>query len=251
MEHIGVLTKEIISFLNIKSTGKYLDCTLGSGDHSINVLRKLSSDGELWCIDIYKKAIKQFKKKYKEEICKKNIFFINDNFINIKKYVSEKKFDGIIADIGLSYDLINDPEYSLSYNKDSILNMNYLNTDKHLQFILNKYSREKLVKIFFKYGNEKYSKSISKNICKIRKDKKIINNYDLIKIIKMSTPANYFYKNMPQKRIFQALRIYINDELENLKKILKIGSNLLNNGGKFLIISFNSWRGPYNKEIYM
>ena len=252
MKHYSVLLKEIIEGLNIKPDGIYVDATLGYGGMSKCILEKLNDKGLLIAIDQDKEA-----REYSKELFKninKNYQIVAGNFQDLEEILDSfniEKIDGIIFDLGFSSPQIDDEKRGFSFMNDSELDMR-MNLDNKLtaKEIINNYSEEKLLDIFYNYGEEKLTKVITNKIIESRKMNKINTTFELVEIIKKATGANYFYKNHPERKIFQALRIVVNDELEVLKKAIPIAIQRLNSKGRICIISFHSLEDRIVKQIF-
>lgn len=238
-KHKPVMLNECIENLNIKPDGIYIDGTLGAGGHSKEILKKLSFDGLLIGIDRDIEAIDASKENLKEY---KNIIYINDsheNLLNILKENNIQKVDGILLDLGISSYQIDNPERGFSYMKDGPLDMRM---DKGQPLtakkIINTYSPEKLQKIFYEYGEEKNSKKIVEAICKYRKAREIKTTKELVSIIDAVRQSNV--KGHSSKKVFQALRIETNNEIEPLYNFVYEITNTLNSKGRLCIITFHS-----------
>ena len=249
--HISVLLNESIENLSIKENGLYVDCTLGFAGHSSQILKRITR-GCLFAFDQDKDAIKYSKKKLDE--ISNNYEIINTNFVNLKKELEKRnvqKVDGILFDLGVSsYQLDND-ERGFSFHKDAKLDMR-MNQDQKLSAleVVNEYSKEQLTKIFYEYGEEKYASSIAKNIVKERENKKITTTLELVEIIKNSVPEKYKRNHHPARKVFQAIRIEVNQELEVLKKALVDAIDLLNPNGRLCVITFHSLEDRIVKNIF-
>jgi 16S rRNA (cytosine1402-N4)-methyltransferase len=237
--HKPVLLKEIINFLNIKPNGIYIDCTAGGGGHSQSILEKIDS-GKLIAIDQDPEAIYNLKKKFSK---KNNLYIIQSNFINIKEKLAEigiYSIDGVLFDLGVSSYQLDNPERGFSYNKNCFLDMRMSKNGISAHDIINNYSEENLAKILKKYGEEKFCRKISRNIIKARAKNPIETTIELVEIIKNSVPASIKRLKHPAKKTFQAIRIEVNKELENLEKGLNSVFPLLKSSGRLLVITFHS-----------
>ena len=251
MKHYSVLKKEVIEGLNIKPDGIYVDCTLGYAGDSKEVLKDLKR-GFLFAFDQDEDAIK-FSQKELSKISN-NFKIIYSNFRYLKTKLNEegiKKVDGFIFDLGLSSPQIDEKERGFSFGQDAILDMrmdkqNTLNA----KTVVNTYPYEKLVEIFYKYGEEDFSKPIAKNIVNARTNKEINTTYELVDIIKSSVPLKYFLKNHPERQIFQAIRIEVNDELKSIEEALEDAISMLNDKGRICVISFHSLEDRIVKNIF-
>jgi len=251
MKHYSVMCNEIIDSLNIKSDGIYVDATLGYAGMSSKILEKLNT-GLLIGIDQDKEA-----REYSDKLLSKignNYKIIDANFSELKERLEElgiNEIDGIIFDLGFSSPQIDNEKRGFSFMKDADLDMR-MNLDNKLtaKIIVNTYSENDLLKYFYEYGEEKLSKVIAKKIVEMRKNKEINTTLELVEIIKSAVGANYFFKNHPERKIFQALRIMVNDELEVLKKALPDAIDLLKSGGRMSVISFHSLEDRIVKETF-
>lgn len=247
--HISVLLKETIDNLNIEKNKIYVDATLGYGGHSLEILKKLDNTGFLYCFEQDHNIINFTLEKFKDY---SNFKIINDNFKNLKERLNENnvfKIDGIIYDLGVSSFQIDTIERGFSYMNDAFLDMRMnQNTNFKAYDIVNTYSEKDLLEIFYKYGEEKYSKNIVRNIIKRRRNSPIKTTLELSNLIINSVPRNY--KGHPAKRVFQALRIEVNKELEVFEKSINDALNLLNIEGRALVITFHSLEDRICKHVF-
>lgn len=244
MEHFSVLKNEAISHLNIKEDGIYVDGTLGGAGHSSEILKKLKT-GFLYAFDQDDYAIEFAKKRLGEN---NRYEIIKSNFMFLKEKLAEKNIhhiDGLLLDLGLSSFQIDDEKRGFTYLKDTTLDMR-MNQSQTLtaEEVLNTYSKEALAKIFFLYGEEKNSFKIADEIIKNRPLK---TTMDLVKI---TDRVNYKDKGHSAKRVFQALRIEVNHELEALETVLKDVVDLLNPEGRIVIITFHSLEDRIVKHFF-
>lgn len=249
--HYSVLLNESIDGLNIKEDGVYVDCTLGYAGHSKVILEKIKK-GYLYAFDEDESAT-----EYSQNALASigdNFKIFRKNFVNLKETLKTEninKVDGILFDLGFSSPQIDEKARGFSFMLDSFLDMRMDRTSKLTAFdVVNTYSVDKLTKIFYEYGEEKLSKSIATTICNERKNKKIKTTFDLVEIIKKSTGSNYFFKNHPERKIFQAIRIEVNSELDVLEKTLPDAIELLNQGGRICVITFHSLEDRIVKKIF-
>lgn len=239
--HISVLLNESIESLKLKDNSIVVDCTLGYGGHSSKIL-EIIKNGYLYCFDQDKKAI-----EYSDNLLKKvghNYKIIHSNFVSLKEELEKlniKKVDAILFDLGVSSPQLDNTERGFSFHNDARLDMR-MNQDNKLDahYVVNNYSKEDLIKIFREYGEEKYASSIADKICKYRQDKVIETTLELVDIIKMSVPYKYSKDHHPARKVFQAIRIEVNDELNVLSKVLDDALDLLNIDGRLSIITFHS-----------
>ena len=235
MKHKSVLLNEVIEYLNVSEGKIYIDATVGYAGHSGEILKKLNKKGFLFAFDQDDDAIEASNEKLSR--IGNNYKIIKSNFVNMKKYINEG-VDGILFDLGVSSPQLDEADRGFSFHKDAPLDMrmdksNPLTAKK----VVNEYSYEKLVDIFFRYGEEKYAKSIAKAVI----DNRPINTtLELAEIIKNSVPISYRNKSHPARKVFQAIRIEVNHELDILESSLRDAFELLNVGGRLCVISFHS-----------
>ena len=250
--HIPVLLEYCIECLNIKEGGVYVDGTLGGGGHSSCILQKLNNTGRLIGIDRDSEAIAHTSERLKKY---SNVTYVKDKHENIKNILLElgiDKVDGVLLDLGVSSYQLDEPSRGFSYMHNASLDMR-MNKEQELTAydIVNKYSEECLVKIFFEYGEEKYSKSIARKIVEARKNKEIETTFELVDIIKSAIPPKAKNeKQHPAKRVFQAIRIEVNGELVDLEKALRDAVMSLKCGGRLLVITFHSLEDRIVKKTF-
>lgn len=236
--HKSVLLNETIENLKIKEDGIYADLTLGKGGHSKEILKKLSPKGLLIGLDQDRDAIMAARENLKDF---SNVLYFNENFENIENVLDEAGFnriDGALMDIGVSSYQIDNGDRGFSYMKDGPLDMR-MNEENELtaKKIVNDYSLDELWEIFSKYGEERYSKTIAKAIVDYRKMHEINTTLQLRNIVMKSVNTNEAH---PEKRVFQALRIEVNRELEVLESTLEKIVDRLNKNGRLCVITFHS-----------
>ena len=249
--HYSVLLKESIDGLNIKDGGTYVDCTLGYAGHSKVILEK-NKKGKLFAFDEDENAV-----KYSKEALSSigdNFTIFKENFANLKETLEKEniiKVDGFLFDLGFSSPQIDDAKRGFSFKLNAPLDMR-MDTQNSLtaKDVVNTYSLEKLTEIFFKFAEEKYSKVIASAICKERKNKEIVTTFELVDIIQKAVGASYFYKNHPEREIFQAIRIEVNNELSVIEKALPDAIDMLSKGGRICVITFHSLEDRLVKQIF-
>ena len=246
--HYSVLKSELIESLNIKEDGIYVDATLGYAGDSKEILKRIKK-GCLVCFDQDKEAC-----EYSDEVLKdigSNYKIFNTNFVNMVECLESigiEYVDGIIFDLGFSSPQIDNAKRGFSFMQDGPLDMRMSSTGTSAKEIIDTFSIEDLSKIFFEYGEEKMSRVIAK---KVNSNKNSINTtLDLVAAIKDAVGANYFYKHHPERKIFQALRIAVNNELKVLEDILPKSIKLLKKGGRLAIITFHSKEDRIVKQIF-
>ena len=237
-EHISVLAEETIENLNIKPDGIYADLTLGKGGHSKKILEKLSDRGRLIAFDQDKEAIMAAKENLKDF---SNVIYVNTNFENFESTLKDlniSKIDGALMDIGVSSYQIDNASRGFSYMHDGPLDMRMdIENELTAETIVNEYSKEELTEIFSKYGEERFSKTIARNIVDYRNKQRIDTTFKLRDIVNKSVRSKEAH---PEKRVFQALRIEVNRELEVLENTIEDVVDHLNVGGRLCIITFHS-----------
>ncbi len=247
------MIKEIISFLPLKKSINVIDATFGGGGYSKTILEKFNVN-QLLAIDrdpISKIFAKEIETKFS------NFTLINDKFSKIEEIVNntklkDKKFDIIIFDIGTSSNQIDNAKRGFSFNKAGPLDMRMGPSDKSAYDIINKYEEKNLADIIYQYGEERFSRVIAKEIVKNRKIKFINDTLELSNIIKKCLPTKNQLKNKihPATKTFQAIRIYVNDELNELKKSLEKTLKILNKDGLILVVSFQSLEDRIVKDFF-
>ncbi len=246
--HYSVLKDELIASLNIKEDGIYVDATLGYAGDSKEILKRIKK-GCLVSFDQDKEAC-----EYSDKVLKNigsNYKIFNTNFSNMVECLESigiKYVDGIIFDLGFSSPQVDDAKRGFSFMQDGPLDMRMSGSGITAKEIIDTYRENDLVKIFFEYGEEKMSRVIAKKI--VSNKSKINTTMDLVDTIKDAVGANYFYKHHPERKIFQALRIEVNNELKVLEDILPKAIKLLKKGGRMSIITFHSKEDRIVKQIF-
>lgn len=242
--HETVLLTEAVEALNVKKDGLYVDGTLGGGGHSKLILSKLDS-GHLYAFDQDKTAIKFNQKNLEDFIQKNKVSLIESNFTNLKSFLNEfsiSSVDGILYDLGVSSPQFDNPERGFSYRYDAPLDMRMDQSSKlTAKSIVNEWSFNDLMYIFRRYGEEPYAKQIVRKIEKARQKEVIETTFQLVELIKEALPFVVKRKlGHPAKRSFQAIRIAVNDEINNLEAALDQSLEILNPGGRLVVITFHS-----------
>ena len=240
-KHKPVLLAECISGLKIKPDGIYVDGTLGGAGHSLEIVKKLSNKGRLIGIDRDEDALKAAKEKLKEF---KNVTYIHDNHDNIKEILKKlniDKVDGILLDLGVSSYQLDERERGFSYLGENELDMR-MDRSQELtaKDVVNNYKEEKLAKIIYDYGEERYARRIARTICEKREEKPIETTKELVEIIENSIPKSKQNDGHPAKRTFQAIRIEVNNEIKPLYDTITNCIDCLNPGGRLCVITFHS-----------
>ena len=246
--HYSVLKNEVLENLNIKNDGIYVDATIGYAGHAREILSRVPS-GFLYGFDQDKKAVAYANEKLSK--LGQNFKIFSANFASLKTIWKENnlpKVDGILFDLGFSSPQIDDASRGFSFMHSGPLDMRMSEEGKSAKDIIDTYSLDNLTKIFFEYGEEKMSRVIAKEI---KKNHTSINEtLELVECIKKACGASYFYKNHPERKIFQALRIEVNDELKVLEEVLPDAINILNKGGRIAVITFHSLEDRIVKNIF-
>ena len=252
MEHLPVLLQESIDGLNIKPDGIYIDGTLGRAGHASEIAKKLTS-GHLIAIDCDEEAISEAKIILEEH--KEKITLVHGNFKDIEAILKEEgvgAVNGMIFDLGVSSPQLDNAQRGFSYNNDAPLDMRMDKSESlTASEIVNKWQEGDLRKIFFEYGEERYSKLIAREIVKKRAADKIDTTFDLNEVIKSAMPAAARRETQhPSKRCFQALRIAVNGELGSISNMLNVAPSLLSPGGRLSVISFHSLEDRLVKRAF-
>lgn len=247
-KHKSVLLDECIENLKLKEDSVIVDCTLGYGGHSSEILKRIKK-GKLFAFDQDNEAILSSTKRLNK--ISNNFEIINSNFVNIKEELNKrniKSVDGILYDLGVSSPQLDEGERGFSFHQDARLDMR-MNQNQELDAfqVVNMYSYDKLVQIFKNYGEEKYSTSIARGIINNRP---INTTLELVEVIKNNVPEKYRRERHPARKIFQAIRIEVNDELNVFENSLKDSLELLNIGGRICVITFHSLEDKICKEVF-
>ena len=250
MKHYTVLKQESIEGLNLKEDSVVVDATLGYAGDSIEILKRIKR-GHLFAFDRDLEAI-NYSTKILSEV-KDNFTIIHSDFVHMKEKLNElgiEKVDAILFDLGVSSPQL-DEKRGFSFMRDEELDMRMNREDKvTAKDIVNDYSYEKLKEIFYKYGEEKKSNFIAKAIVERREKKKIETTQELCEAIKVGVGANYFYKTHPERNIFQAIRIEVNQELSDLEAVLPKAMSMLKSKGRLCVVTFHSLEDKIVKSAF-
>jgi len=251
-EHKSVLVDEVLEYLDPQPNDNIIDCTVGGGGHAQEILKRTAPGGKLLGIDLDPRAIQAVNKNLKQY--KDRFKLVTDNYKNLKKiiYVAGfNKINGIILDLGISSFELQDAKRGFSFKGSDFLDMRFGNTELTATDIINNYSELDLIRIFKEYGEERHARQIASEIAKERKKQKITKTDQLVNLI------TNVYRNKPKPKkinvatkVFQALRIEVNDELNNLKKILPQALSVLEKNGRLVIISFHSLEDRIVKQFF-
>ena len=251
--HKSVMLDECIQGLDIKPDGIYLDCTLGGGGHSLEIVKRLRQ-GRLIAVDKDEEALASAKQRLKEYEDK--ITYIHDDFKNVIERLDElevDKLDGVLIDLGVSSYQLDNGERGFSYNADAPLDMR-MDRGQYLSAynVVNEYEEEKLADIIWKYGEDKLSRKIARNIVEARRKEKIRTTAQLAEIVENSYPAKLRWKfGNPCKRTFQAIRIEVNEELKDLDKVINRLILRLKISGRICVITFHSLEDRIVKRVFV
>ena len=250
-KHKPVLLQECIEGLNINSNGIYVDGTLGGAGHSKEILKKLSKEGLLIGIDRDEEALTAAKQNLKDF---ENVKYIHGNHDNIKEILEElgiEGVDGILLDLGVSSYQLDEKDRGFSYLGENELDMRMDKSQSlDAKYVVNTYKEEDLANIIYEYGEEKFSKSIARNICKYRLEKQIETTKELVDIIEKSIPKSKQNQGHPAKRTFQAIRIEVNNEIKPLEKTIDDCIDVLNSKGRLCVITFHSLEDRAVKNVF-
>lgn len=249
--HYTVMKNEAVDALNCRAGLIYVDCTLGGGGHSELILQRISPNGRLFSFDIDDDAIEYASERLKNY---KNLTIVKDSYVNIKSvmksYGIEKITGGVLLDLGASYHQLTKQERGFSFSKEAPLDMRFnMESDFSAYDVINGYKEDELVRIFSEYGEERFSKRIAKAIVNKRLQSPIKTTTELADLIVKSTPRIKTSIH-PATRVFQAIRIEVNNELKNVKKVLSDVLDLLDNGAIISVISFHSLEDRIVKRLF-
>ena len=245
MKHKSVLFNEVIEYLNVSEGKTYIDATVGYAGHSGEILRKLNKKGFLFAFDQDEEAINYSNEKLSG--IADNFKIIKSNFKDMKKYINTE-VDGILFDLGVSSPQLDEAERGFSFHKDAPLDMRMdRSSDFSAKNVVNEYSYEKLVDIFYRFGEEDYAKPIAKGIISNRP---INTTLELVEVIKNSVPMSYRNNHHPARKVFQAIRIEVNHELDILEQSLRDAFDLLKVGGRLEVISFHSLEDKIVAKVF-
>lgn len=248
--HIPILLKESIDSLNLKEGDIVVDCTTNRGGHSLEISKRIGKNGNLICLDLDGQALKEAQVFLKSELKDNspNIFFVNENFRNIKKVLKDLKFekiDGLMADLGVSSQEIDESGRGFTFQKNEPLYMTLQDKISEdaltAEKIVNTWDEENIADIIYYYGDERFAKRIAKNICLERKNKEIKSTFDLVEIIKKSVPEKYKHQKIHfATKTFQALRITVNDELRAEEELVQALPEILKENKRASFLTFHS-----------
>lgn len=252
--HIPVLQKEVLNYLSPKPNENFIDCTIGEGGHSLLIIEKILPQGKILGIDWDSEAIKNLQSRIQNLGSEENFILVCDNFVNLKKIVEDRNFqpDGILIDLGFSSSQIEESKRGFSFQRDEKLDMRYnpqLN-DLTAEKIVNDWPQDEIIRILKDYGQERFAKKIANRLIEEREVKSVETTFQLTEIIKKSTPSWYHHQKINfATRTFQALRIAVNKELDNLKNLLPQTLEILKPSGRVVTIAFHSLEDRIIKDF--
>lgn len=250
-KHVSVLLNETISSLNLNENSVIVDATLGYGGHSSNILERISK-GYLFAFDQDSEAIRHSTNRL--NAIGTNFTIIKSNFVNMKEELAKcgvNQVDGIIFDLGVSSPQLDEDERGFSFHNDAKLDMRMDREQKLSAYeVVNNYSKEDLARIFFKYGEDKFSNNIAKKIVEYREKKPIETTLELVEIIKTAVPMKFRIDKHPARQIFQAIRIEVNHELDVIEPALNQALDLIKVGGRVCVITFHSLEDKIVKRVF-
>ena len=253
-KHVTVLLKEAVAGLNVQSTGTYVDATLGGGGHTQAILKQLAG-GHLYSFDQDKTAIEYNREQLKSAIDQHRLTLVENNFRNLKAALGRydiNHVDGVLYDLGVSSPQFDDAKRGFSYQHDAPLDMR-MNQEQSLSAmeVVNEWPYERIVKILYRYGEERFAKQIARKIEQRRKLTPIRTTFELVDVIKSAIPAAARrHGGHPAKKSFQAIRIAVNDELGALEESLEQALDMLNVGGRISVITFQSLEDRLVKTMF-
>ena len=250
-KHISVLLEESISSLNLNENSIVVDCTLGYGGHSSNILARIKK-GFLFAFDQDSEAIRHSTNRL--NVVGTNFTIIKSNFVNLKEELEKRnitKVDAVLFDLGVSSPQLDEKERGFSYHEDAKLDMRMDRENPLSAYdVVNKYTKEQLATIFYKYGEDKFSNNIAKKIVEYRSKKPIETTLELVEIIKTAVPMKFRKDKHPARQIFQAIRIEVNHELDVIEPAIEQALSLLNINGRVAVITFHSLEDRLVKRIF-
>ena len=250
-KHISVLLEESISSLNLNESSIIVDCTLGYGGHSSNILARIKK-GFLFAFDQDSEAIRHSTDRL--NAIGTNFTIIKSNFVNLKEELTKlgvTEVDGFLFDLGVSSPQLDDASRGFSFHEDARLDMRMDKENKLSAYeVVNEYSKEHLAEIFYKYGEDKFARNIAKKIVEYREEKPIETTLELVEIIKTAVPMKFRKDKHPARQIFQAIRIEVNRELDVIEPAIEQALSLLKVGGRVSVITFHSLEDRLVKNIF-
>ena len=252
LEHVPVLAEEVVKYIVNNNSGIYVDATAGSGGHATEILKKLSSNGRMILLDIDPQAVEYLKKKFADD---NRVYIFNRSYTDIPEVLNEtglSEVNGVIFDLGVSTHQLYDGERGFSFMRNGPLDMRFSMSPNGISAyeVVNTYDEEILINIFQTYGEEPYAEEVASAIVRHREIKPIETTAELAGIISSVIPSKYDLRKHPATRVFQALRIYVNDEFSNIEKGIKSAVDVLARGGRLGVITYHSLEDKLVKRIF-
>ncbi len=254
MAHVPVLMDEVIKFLDPKKNENFIDCTLGDGGHSAELLRRTAPNGKVLGFDLDSEAVKVVRKNL--EAFGSRLIVRNESYANLAKAVAEENFgaaDGVLTDFGFSSPQLEERGRGFSFQRDEPLDMSYSTAADHLTAaeIVNTWTKDEITRVIAEFGEEHLAERIAAKIVSARHHKHIISTVQLVDVIKAAVPKNYEHGRIhPATRTFQALRIAVNGELDSVNAVLPQALAALKPGGRLVCISFHSLEDRIVKSFF-
>ena len=252
MSHTPVLLNKVLEVLSPEPGSFVIDGTVDGGGHAEKIIKAIGPKGTFLGLDLDNELLEKTRARFKE--AKAKVILINDNYANLPNILKDRhlgKANGLLLDLGFSSEQLEDSGRGFSFTRNEPLLMNYKSSGVTAAEVVNGLEEKKLAEIFWLYGEERFSRQIAKHIIEARRHKKIITTFDLVEIIKNAVPKFYEHGRLhPATRVFQALRIYVNQELSNLEEILKNLTNILKPDAVVAIISFHSLEDRLVKNYF-
>lgn len=253
MSHVPVLLKEVVEIFNPQPNENYIDTTLGEGGHTKEIIKRIAPKGRVFGMDWDKQSLEHFKKDIEFE-GKERVVTVHGNYADLKKYAEEsgiRDIKGILFDLGWSSMQLGTVKGLSFKESDEELDMRFEGVGESAKDVVNTYKEEEIANIIYEYGDERYSRRIAKAIIEARRKKKIETVGELVGILTQVLPRRYEGGRIhPATRTFQALRIHVNHELENIQKGLRAALEVLGEGGKIVVISFHSLEDRMVKNFF-
>ncbi len=252
--HVPVLKKEVLQYLDVQPGKNFIDCTINGAGHTKLILEATKPDGKVLGIEADEEIFNEVKSEI--SFYKKRLLVVNDNFVNLKEIVQQtgfKSIDGILFDLGFSSWHIDNSKKGFTFSENQLLDMRYSLKQENITAwqIINEWPKQDLEFIFKEYGQERFSKIIAQRIVEKRKQKTIDKTFDLVDVIEECIPGKFKNQKIHfATRVFQSLRIQVNDELENLKKVLPQTIDVLGKNARIVVISFHSLEDRIVKHFF-
>ncbi len=254
--HLPVLKQEVLKYLDPQLNENFIDCTIDGGGHALEIVERIKPKGRIVGIEADPEIYRKVKEKISEREDKERFVLRNDNFVNLKEVAKEEKIEpisGILFDLGFSSWHPDQSGKGFSFNKNEFLDMRYSSDGNGITAweIVNRWPQDSLSMIFKEYGEERFSPIIAERIVERRRDKEIKTTFDLVEIIQESIPKKFQGNKIHfATRVFQALRIQVNDEIENIKKALPQAIEVSSKGSRLVVISFHSIEDRIVKHFF-